>query len=95
MPAIAALSPLTVHVMPGTRVHIRAELEGFQAAWQDATIDHEGQTVEVTLVPLDGQLSHARTIRNSTSVPGSVTVAKPRRPARPPSTPNDDPGIIE
>jgi hypothetical protein len=81
--------------MPGTRVHIRAELEGFQAAVQEATIDHEGQTVEVTLVPLDGQLSHARTIRHSTSVPGSALVAKPGAPVRPPSTPSDDPGIIE
>jgi serine/threonine protein kinase len=95
MPAIAALSPITVRVMPGTRVHVRAELEGFQAALQDATIDHEGQTVEVTLAPLDGQLSHARTIRHSTSVPGSATVAKPRTPVRPPSAPDDDPGIIE
>jgi len=82
-------------VMPGTRVHIRAELEGFQTAWQDATIDHEDQTVEVTLVPLDGQLSPARTIRRSTSVPGSAAVAKPRTPVRPPSTFSDDPGIIE
>lgn len=92
MPTIAERSPLTVHVMPGTRLHIRAELEGFQAVLQDATIDHEDQTVEVTLVPLEEQPSHARTTRRSTPSPSFAPVARPRTPVR---VPNDDPGIIE
>ena len=95
LPPKAERSPLTIHVRPGTRVRLRAELEGFQAGRQDTTIDHDGQAVVMTLVPLQAPPSQAKTIPHATPAPSAATATKPRRPARPASMPNDDPGIIE
>jgi serine/threonine protein kinase len=93
-PTSAQRAPLTVHVTRGTLLHLHAELEGFAPGRQDATIDHEGQTIAMALVPVDPLPSRDKTVKRSTAVPSSTAAPKPRAPARPAST-SDDPGIIE
>jgi len=95
-PTTAVRSPLTVHVAPGTQLHIRAELEGFKTATQDTTIGQGRQAVVILLAPLDAaEVPPAKTIKHSASSPSAATGTKPKPPSRMTSTANDDPGIIE
>ncbi len=66
--------------------HLQRSLE--RAGQLDAELR---QSVESEIAELDP----SGAIRHSASVPGSATVAKPRRPVQPPSTPSGDPGLIE
>jgi hypothetical protein len=92
LPARVDRSPITIHVAAGLPLHIRAELEGFTTVMQDATIEHEGQAVTLTLSPLNTVAPEAKTVRRM--LPPVVAPTKPNTPQRKPA-PTDDPGIIE
>jgi len=98
-PLTVARSPLTVQVTPGVQLHIRAELEGFQVATQDATIEPGRQSIVVTLAPLETETSAAKTVKRPAPTPSTTPGTKPttsRAPTPKPPSPNHaDPEIIE